>query len=72
MVTVACREKPEDSGVEIRFIDFDWAGRDGVTQYPLFMNHADISWPQDATEGMPLQQAHDTELLRRLLDAGRA
>jgi len=45
----------------ISLIDFDWAGRHNynVDQYPLFMNHSHIEWPQGAEDGKVMTKAHD-------------
>ena len=40
-------------------IDFDWAGISGQVNYPFFMNHEHIQWPQDAVGGMPILANHD-------------
>lgn len=50
--------------VDVRFIDFDWAGEDGVVQYPSFMNHQDVPWPAGVKEGARALQKHDTSLLK--------
>ena len=48
------------------FVDFDWAGFNGVSRYPLHMNHAHISWPDGAADNQLMLQQHDRELLRSL------
>ena len=50
----------------ISLIDFDWAGRHNVDQYPLFMNHSHIEWPQGAEDGKVMTKAHDYYWLERL------
>ncbi|CAK4623060.1 unnamed protein product [Aphanomyces euteiches] len=45
-------------------IDFDWAGKDGKTLYPMFMN-PDIEWPEGANR--PLRIAHDAHWIKLLL-----
>ena len=63
--------KAED--IQIWVIDFDWSGKIGETTYPLFMNlnHVDIKWHQDASDGKPLRAAHDTYWLEKLkMDKG--
>ena len=50
--------------MDVRFIDFDWAGEAGVVQYPSFMNHRDVSWPSGVKEGGLALQTHDTHLLK--------
>jgi hypothetical protein len=47
-----------DAEEGVRFIDFDWAGAEGVATYPPFM-HALLPWPPGAAPGQALQQAHD-------------
>jgi hypothetical protein len=49
-------------GWDVRFVDFDGAGADGVRLYPPFMSPA-VQWPCGALPGLPLQRAHDAELL---------
>lgn len=55
---------------EVRFIDFDWAGRAGHVFYPPFMNHRDDVWPTDIQEFAPALQKHDRRLLKRHLAHG--
>jgi len=52
-----------DADEGVRFIDFDFAGGEGVTCYPAFMNSA-VPWPNGAAPGAPLAQAHDLALWR--------
>ena len=43
---IMCRERP-DSGtqeLEVKVVDFDWAGKLGSAKYPAIMN-PDIKWP---------------------------
>jgi hypothetical protein len=56
----------DDAGgaFQVRFLDFDWAGPAGAphVRYPPFMNSM-LSWPEGATPGAPITQAHDVALL---------
>lgn len=47
---------------EVRFVDFEWAGREGEATYPAFLN-PDIPWPEGVGYGKQLQRAHDSKLL---------
>ena len=51
------------SELSIRFIDFDWAGQDGVDRYPLLMSTF-IPWPEGAGDQLLMRQSHDVALLR--------
>ena len=53
----------EGGAVDVRFVDFCWAGVEGVSLYPPFMS-LDVDWPAGAEPGAPLAQAHDRQLLR--------
>jgi hypothetical protein len=55
------------AGWEVRFVDLDWAGLEGVARYPARMS-AELPWHPGAKPGSVLQQAHDVHLLQR---AGR-
>ncbi|XP_024531927.1 uncharacterized protein LOC112346668 [Selaginella moellendorffii] len=55
-------------GVEVRFIDFDWASTHGEGRYPLFMNFVEVQWPQGAECGLIMEQRHDLELLSTPLE----
>jgi hypothetical protein len=48
---------------EVKFIDFDWAGQDSVSTYPFRMNHAQIAWPDGVSDGMPMRQSHDVDIV---------
>ncbi|KAK9809064.1 hypothetical protein WJX72_008776 [[Myrmecia] bisecta] len=48
------------------FVDFDWAGFEGVSRYPLHMNHAHIKWPNGAADNAPMLQQHDWEFLESM------
>ncbi len=50
-------------GVEVRFVDFDWAGPAGKVVYPAFM-HPQIQWHPQARTCLPIRQEHDLHLLR--------
>ena len=57
----------DGGGVDVRFIDFDWARQAGVVRYPSFINHRDVPWPDGVKDGEPALQIHDTCLLKRHL-----
>jgi hypothetical protein len=46
----------------IKIIDFDWAGKEGNTIYPMHINPG-IKWHQDVGPGKPILRIHDKELL---------
>lgn len=51
---------------QIRFVDFDWAGMEGVARYPLFMNHRQICWPEGVYDGGLMEKEHDRAVLQTL------
>ena len=57
--------------MEIKFVDFDWAGVAGTALYPAFMNHVTVPWPAGASEGLPLTAAKDKAFLRATMKAAR-
>jgi hypothetical protein len=59
---VLLRQRPSSGGYDVRFVDFDGAGVEGVRTYPPFMNPS-VEWPAGAVAGEPLRQEHDTALL---------
>ena len=48
--------------LDVRFVDFDWAGRAGAARYPPLMAPG-VKWPSGALPGALLEQAHDEALL---------
>jgi aminoglycoside/choline kinase family phosphotransferase len=48
-------------------IDFDWAGKDGEVNYPLYLNNREIEWPSEA--GQAILSAHDRFLLEMEWDS---
>jgi hypothetical protein len=59
---ILLRQRPSPGGYDVRFVDFDGAGVQGVRTYPPFMNPS-VKWPAGAVAGVPLQQEHDMALL---------
>ena len=62
---VLVRQRTEPGGdvaFDVRFVDFDWAGRAGAAVYPPLMAPA-VEWPSGALPGAPLEQVHDEALL---------
>ena len=51
--------------VDIKVIDFDWAGKAGEVCYPAERN-TDIQWPGEA--GAPILKEHDSEMVHPWLD----
>ncbi|PNH07961.1 hypothetical protein TSOC_005547 [Tetrabaena socialis] len=47
---------------QVRFVDFEWAGREGQATYPACLN-PDVPWPEGVGYGKQLQRAHDFQLL---------
>lgn len=63
---IMCRERP-DSGtqkLEVKVVDFDWAGKLGSAKYPAIMN-PDIKWP-GAPHGVIGENDDETLLLQML------
>ena len=58
-----------DNNVDIKVIDFDWAGVEGQTKYPYFMNHVNIEWPVSATDGAAIKMTHDQYWLNNLTES---
>lgn len=52
----------QGGGVEVRFVDMDWAGFEGEARYPPFMSPL-VAWPDGASDGELITQQHDTLLL---------
>ncbi|TFK72797.1 hypothetical protein BDN72DRAFT_815502 [Pluteus cervinus] len=52
---------------EVKFIDFDWAGEDGKSTYPLLMSER-INWPEGVEiGGAVMKKEHDIFMLEQLL-----
>jgi len=51
---------------KVKFVDFDWAGKEGVSRYPLFLSHQ-IQWPE-GVEGLGvMKKSHDIDMLKMLV-----
>ena len=50
----------------IRIVDFDWSGKVGDAKYPLFMNRAEIEWPDGAWDGQCIEKVHDIYFCNKL------
>ncbi|KIO20236.1 hypothetical protein M407DRAFT_245877 [Tulasnella calospora MUT 4182] len=50
----------EEQSVNLRVVDFDWAGESDKVCYPLQRNEA-ITWPGDAA--MSIRRGHDRDLI---------
>ncbi|KAG9042304.1 hypothetical protein FS837_011030 [Tulasnella sp. UAMH 9824] len=65
MLEVDCDYIPvssgEEQGVNLKVVDFDWAGESGYVYYPLHRNE-DITWPE--APGMPIIVGHDRALVK--------
>jgi hypothetical protein len=59
---VLLRQGPSSDSYDVRFVDFDGAGVDGLRTYPPFMNPS-VEWPFGAVAGEALRQEHDVALL---------
>ena len=49
-----------DKSVELKVVDFDWAGKAGQVYYPAERNE-EIQWPDEA--GGPIGQDHDSKMV---------
>ncbi|KAH8091662.1 hypothetical protein BXZ70DRAFT_977367 [Cristinia sonorae] len=50
---------------ELRLIDFNWAGKDGVATYPRRLSTT-VRWAAGVEEFGPMRKEHDLEMLERL------
>ena len=50
--------------IDIRIIDFDWAGTAGQVFFPPNIN-LDIRWPLNAKPGDPITKMHDLEFIQK-------
>ncbi|KXZ51283.1 hypothetical protein GPECTOR_13g770 [Gonium pectorale] len=55
------------AGLDVRIIDYDWAGPDGEATYPQAMLSPAIRWHDHVHPGAVMRQEHDTFLLDREL-----
>lgn len=53
--------------VQVYVVDFEWAGKEGEARYPLYINHANIQWPEGASDSKLITKAHDLHWVRVLL-----
>ncbi|KXZ47209.1 hypothetical protein GPECTOR_37g215 [Gonium pectorale] len=51
-------------GWEVRFLDFEFAGVEGVDRYPSPLNPS-VPWAPGAEYGLPLDRSHDIHLLQQ-------
>jgi serine/threonine protein kinase len=52
---------------KVKFVDFDWAGKEGVSCYPLLLSQQ-IKWPDGVGEGLAvMKKQHDLDMLKRLV-----
>ena len=51
-----------DGGWRAAFVDFDWAGEEGRSTYPILMS-VGLTWAPGARPGLPMLQANDTQQL---------
>lgn len=54
----------EVSGLQVVFVDFDWAGAEGEARYPAQLNSA-IRWADGTDPGGLIMQRHDLQLLNK-------
>jgi serine/threonine protein kinase len=54
-------------GLEVKLIDFDWAGDDGVARFPWALNiSGDIKWAEGIEPGAIIKKEHDKRMLEIL------
>ncbi|KAF7368144.1 Proteinkinasesubdomain-containingproteinPKL ccin9 [Mycena sanguinolenta] len=52
---------------KVKLIDFDWAGRIGIAQYPLHLSSR-IVWPEGVRPMGKIEKAHDLAMLQALIN----
>jgi len=57
---IMIRTNVKEKSVDLRVIDFDWAGEAGQVCYPAERNR-EIQWPGEA--GGPIEQDHDSKIV---------
>ena len=65
-----CSEATSTSApaLEVRFIDFDWGGKEGEAVYPAFMNKK-ANWAIQNPDCTPITQQHDVDMLQASVDS---
>ncbi|KAG2116707.1 uncharacterized protein F5147DRAFT_743279 [Suillus discolor] len=53
---------------DFMLLDFDWAGLEHNTHYPIRVNWKDIRRPNDARDGNKITTEHDLEMLKLIFD----
>jgi len=52
---------------KVKFVDFDWAGKAGVSRYPILLSQ-EIQWPDGIENGLAvMEKRHDLDMLMRLV-----
>jgi hypothetical protein len=52
---------------KVKFVDFDWAGKSGVSRYPLLLSQQ-IQWSDGVRDGLTvMEKQHDIDMLTRLV-----
>jgi hypothetical protein len=52
-----------DGTLDIKLLDFDWAGEANVVRYPMNVNGVDIKRPEDAYDGVLITKDHDQKMV---------
>jgi serine/threonine protein kinase len=61
------REWDENEAAKnVKLIDFDWAGREGIARYPPNVNHTQIERPEAARGGLFITKGHDDFMVDHL------
>ena len=55
-----------ESEVEVKLLDFDWAGKEGEACYPGNVNHEGVSRPHGAKDGLIIEREHDLFMIKEL------
>jgi serine/threonine protein kinase len=51
---------------KVKFVDFDWAGNENVSRYPLFLSRQ-IQWPEGVEGLAVMKKSHDLDMLNMLV-----
>ncbi|KAG8996878.1 hypothetical protein FRB94_007977 [Tulasnella sp. JGI-2019a] len=60
---ILVRRDVQTGRVDVKIIDFDWAGVAGTASYPANINYVDIRRPDDARDDLPIKAEHDLAML---------